>query len=171
MTRKLTVKREIRTLGIDLCKHTRLVGAVVRGGDFLDGITILAADSPLESNSIASAIIQLKFFPELRLIMTHDPRALLDASLIEKLTKLPVIAVDSKTTKPREGYQKHKLGRKTLQVKSSLPPRLLHEVLSTIWTTGSLPEPVRIAHLIARSRFFLQKTIVSKPRNKFASQG
>jgi endonuclease V-like protein UPF0215 family len=169
MTRKFTVKREIRTLGLDLCEAPRLVCAVVRGGDFLDGVAILPADSRLSNTSIVSAIIQLRFFPELRLIMTHDPRALLDTSKIEKLAKLPVIEVDSTRTRLRKSYRQYRLEGKTLQMKSSLSTRILGEVLSTTWTTGTLPEPVRIAHLIARSRFFLQKSTVSKPRNKFAS--
>ncbi len=45
MTRRLTVKKEIRTLGLDLCNPQRLVGAVVTGVTFLDGVMIFPSRS------------------------------------------------------------------------------------------------------------------------------
>ena len=93
MTRKLTIKKEIRTLGLDLCNPRRLVGAVVRGGVYLDGVLVFPSNPIPESRSIASAILETRFFPELRLIMTHDPKARTDPRVIEKWTKLPVIQI------------------------------------------------------------------------------
>jgi len=97
---------------------------------------------------------QLTIFSELRLIMTHDPETRLDPNVIERSTKLPVIQVDATKKTQSEGFESYKIGRKHLLVRSSLPPRILQKILSTTWTTGMLPEPLRIAHLLARSRFF-----------------
>ena len=168
MTRNLTVKKEIRTLGLDLCNPRRVVGAVTRGGNYLDGVLVLPPKPTLNTIWIASAIIRTRFFPELRLIMMHDPETQLDAKVIERLTKLPIITVDSTRKRQSDGFKSYKVREKQLQVKSSLPSEILQEILSTTWTTGILPEPLRVTHLLARSRFF-GKTHVSKPTNKFAS--
>src|SRR5712692_10460970 len=95
MTRRLTVKKEIRTLGLELCNPRRLVGAVVRGCVFLDGIVVFPSNPIPKSKSIRSAILGTRFFPELRLVMTHDPKGRLDAKVIERVTRLPVIQIDS----------------------------------------------------------------------------
>ena len=168
MTRSLTVKKEIRTFGLDLCNPLRVVGAVTRGGDYLDGVLLLPSNPRLETKWIASEIIRTRFFPELRLIMTHDPETQLDPMEIERLTKLPVITVDSTRKRQSDGFKSYKVGQRQLKVKSPLPPRILQEILCTTLTTGTLPEPLRIAHLLARSRFS-GKTHISKPTNKFAS--
>jgi endonuclease V-like protein UPF0215 family len=168
MTRSFAVKKEIRTLGLDLCNPRRLVGAVTRGGYYLDGILVLTLNPRLKTTLIASEILRSRFFPELRLIMTYDPETRLDPKVIERLTRLPVIRVDSTRNRQSDGFKSFKIGRKQLQAKSSLPPRILRQILFTTWTTGILPEPLRVAHLLARSRFFHGKTRVSKPTNKFA---
>jgi endonuclease V-like protein UPF0215 family len=157
MTRKLTVKREIRTLGLDLCNPRRLVAAVVRGGHYLDGVLVFSSKPILRSSSIASAILKTRFFPELRLIMTHDPEMRLKPRLIERLTNLPVIEVDSKRKTRSAGFEPYSVRGRNLHAKTSLQPRTLQEILLTTWTMGMLPEPLRIAHLIARSRFFRKK--------------
>ena len=154
MTRKLTIKKEIRTLGLDLCNPRRMMGAIVRGGVYLDGVTVFQCNPNPKSSSIATAILGTRFFPELRLIMTHEPETQLDIKIIEKLTKLPVIQVNSARKRNPNGFKPYKVGRKKLQVKSSLMPRSLQEILFTTWTTGTLPEPLRIAHLLGRARFF-----------------
>lgn len=157
MTRKLTVKKEIRTLGIDLCNPRRTVGAIARGGSLLDGITLLPFGSA-GPQSLGPAIRRSKFFPELRTIMIHDPRSRLDARIINKMTKLPIIEVRSKGRPSSDGYMPVKIGRKQLWVRTSLPAQVAREVLSTTWTAGALPEPLRIAHLVAGSRFFREKS-------------
>jgi len=154
MTRRFTVKKEIRTLGLDLCNPRRFVGAVVRGGTFLDGVLVFPSKPYPMSKSIGSAIFGTRFFPELRVIMIHDPKGRLDAKVIERLTRLPVIQIDSVRKRSSNGFKPYKVGRKWVRVKSLLPPGVLQEILSTTWTTGTVPEPLRIAHLVARSRFF-----------------
>src|SRR2546427_5950473 len=167
MTRSLTVKKEIRTLGLDLCNPLRVVGAITRVVDYLDGVLVLPSNPTTETTLNASKIIRTRFFPELRLIMTHDPEKQLDPDLIERLTKLPVITVVSRRKRQSDGFKSYKVRQKQLQVKSSLSPRILQEILSTTSAIGILPEPLRIAHLLTRSRFS-RKTYVSKPTNKFA---
>jgi endonuclease V-like protein UPF0215 family len=158
MTRKLNVKKEIRTLGLDLCNPKRLVSAIVRGGVYIDGVETFPSNPVLDSRAIGSAILGTRFFRELRLIMTHDPKTRLDTKTIERLTKLPVIRVNLVRERNPGGFKPYKVGRKELQVESSLLPRTLQEILSTTWTTGNLPEPLRIAHLLGRSRFFEKNT-------------
>jgi endonuclease V-like protein UPF0215 family len=153
MTRSLTVKKEIRTLGLDLCNPRRLVGAVTRGGDYLDGVLVLPSKPTFETTWIASAIMRTRFFPELRLIMTHDSKTQLDPMVIERFTKLPVVQVNSTRKRRSSGFKPYKVGQKQLLVKSTLSPSVLQEILSTTWATGIFPEPIRIAHLLARSRF------------------
>jgi endonuclease V-like protein UPF0215 family len=153
LTRKLTVKKEIRTLGLDLCNQRRFVGTIVRGGLYLDGVLAFPSESAPNNSSIASMIIGTRFFPELRLIMTHDPEERLDSSRTEKLTGLPVIEVDTARTGKSGGFKSYAVGKKNLQAKSTLEPEVLQKIFSTTWVMGTLPEPLRIAHLIAGSRF------------------
>src|SRR5712692_10064632 len=153
MTRSLTVKKEIRILGLDLCNPRRLVGVVTRGGDYLDGVLVLPSRVMFETTWIASAIMRTRFFPELRLIMTHDPKTQLDPKVIESLTKLPVVQVNSTRKRQSSDFKPYKVGQKQLLVKSTLSPSVFQEILSTTWATGIFPEPIRIAHLLARSRF------------------
>jgi len=67
------------------------------------------------------------------------------------LTRLPVIQVNSEKKKKSSGFRQYKVGKKELQVKSALIPVVLQEIVSITWATGMLPEPCRIAHLLARS--------------------
>jgi hypothetical protein len=163
MTRQLTVKKEIRTLGLDLCNPRHFVGAVVRGGSYLDGVVVFPQEASPKSRQIAKTIAWTKFFPELRLIMTHDPKARLNAQVLERATKLPVIQIDSAWRRRSDGFVSHEVRGKRVQTKSSLPSSVVEEVLSTTWTMGTMPEPLRVAHLIARSRYFREK-------NSFPSQ-
>lgn len=157
MTRRLTVKKEIRTLGVDLCNPRRLIGAIVRGGAFLDGVVVFPSKPIPNSRSMASAITAMRFFPELRLIMVHGPEKRLEPRIIERLTKLPVIQINSSREGKTDGYKPYRIGRKLLGIKSRLPLEVIQEILSTTWVIGRLPEPVRIAHLLGRSRLFRQK--------------
>ena len=158
MTRRFGVKKEIRTLGIDLCNPKRVVGAVVRGGLYLDGIAVSASKSNGWNTSIASGVVGMRFYPELKLIMTHDTEQRLDIRKIERVTRLPVIQVhaSNRGTLP-DNFQRFRIQRKELMVRSTLDARIVEEVLKRTWTTGSLPESLRVAHLIARSRFLGKK--------------
>ena len=154
MTRRFTVKKEIRSLGIDLCNPRRVIGAVVRGGLYLDGIVVFSSKPHRLNASIASEIARTRFYPELKLIMTHDPEQRLDFRKIERMTRLPVIDVRPGIRETGvNGFRRFRVARKELEVRSSLEPGIVLEVLERTLTTGSLPESLRIAHLIAKSRF------------------
>lgn len=158
MTRRFAVKKEIRSLGIDLCNPKRVIGAVVRGGLYLDGIVVFGPSSNGWNASIASQVVGSPFYEELKLIMTHDSEQRLDIRKVEKVTRLPVIQVHSGTRGTLPGnFQRFKIHRKELMVRSTLDTRIVEEVLKRTWTTGSLPESLRVAHLIARSRFLGKK--------------
>ena len=158
MTRRFAVKKEIRSLGVDLCNPKRVVGAVVRGGLYLDGLVVFAPKSKGWNASIAREIVGSRFYPELKLIMTHDNEQRLDIGKIERVTRLPVIQVHSSArgTLP-DSFQRVRIQRRELMVRSTLEARIVEEVLKRTWTTGSLPEPLRVAHLIARPRYLGKK--------------
>ena len=160
MTRKFVIKKEIRSLGIDLCKPSRVIGAVVRGGLFLDGLVVFSPEPRRWKASIANEILQTRFYPELKLIMTHDPARKLNIGQIEKQTRLPVIDVRAATEKRSKGYDLFTVGKRWLQAKTSLETKTVQEILSRTWTTGSFPESLRIAQLVAKSRFSSKKPAV-----------
>ena len=154
MTRRFAIKKEIRSLGIDLCNPKHIVGAIVRGGLYLDGVVVFSRGPTPWNSSIANEIVRTRFYPELKLIMTHDPYQKLDFRKIEKSTKLPVLEVSSKpkpTTPDR--FRGFRIGKKEVFVKGRLETRIVEKVLERTWTMGFLPESLRVAHLIARSRF------------------
>jgi endonuclease V-like protein UPF0215 family len=162
LTRRFTVKKEIRSLGIDLCNPACVIGAVVRGGLFLDGIVVFSPKPNQWNASIARGVIRTRFYPELKLIMTQDPEQRLDIRKIERMTRLPIIEVRASTGEIRlNGFRRFRVARKELYARSSLETRMVQEVLERSWTTGSLPESLRVAHLITKSRFSWEKTPVS----------
>lgn len=154
MIRRMTIKEEIRSLGIDLCNSERTLGAIVRGGLYLDGLAIFSFKPNQPNASIANGILHTRFYPELKLIMTHDPEQRLDFRRVEKTTRLPVLEVRSTTGKKEpQVFKGFRIGRRRIGVESSLETGIVQEILRRTWTTGSLPEPLRVAHLIANTRF------------------
>jgi len=151
MTRLLrTVKKEIRILGIDFCNPRAVTAAVLRGGQFLDGVFTLRDPGRLSEREIASRIIGTRYFPELRAIMIHDLKNRSNTDTIEKATRLPVITVSS--IRPRRpGFRAAPAGRGRLWVRTSLPGETLSRILSLTTVLGSLPEPARVAHLLAKT--------------------
>ncbi len=142
------VKREIRILGLDTCRIDEVVGAVVRGGYFLDGVIRLRLPDNHVDRDLARGILVTKYYPELRAIMVHDPGLRLKPSRLEKVARLPVIAV-SRKRRPgtRDAAFHSELG--TLFHQSRLPKSVVDKILSLTWTCGRLPEPLRVAHLLA----------------------
>jgi endonuclease V-like protein UPF0215 family len=153
LTRRFAIKKEIRSLGIDLCNPGRVIGAVVRGGLYIDGIVVFSPKPTQWNVSIANGVIRTRFYPELKLIMTHDPDRRLEIRKIERMTRLPIIEVRARTRGRLNGFRRFRVSKKELQIRSSLETRIVQEVLERTWTTGSLPESLRVAHLIAKSRF------------------
>ncbi len=152
-----TVKKEIRILGLDFCRNDRITGAVVRGGQFLDGMLTIPNHPRLSDREIGLQILKTRYYPELRAVMTHDALRRSEPKTIEKTTRLPVIRVAAR--KPsRRGYKIVQAKRGRLWVQTELPSETIERIISLTWTFGKLPEPARIAHLLARTR------IPAKPR-------
>lgn len=144
-----TVKKEMRTLGLDGCNPKRIIGVVVRGGYFLDGAVLFENKS---GNSLGAQIVNIPYYPELRCIMLHDQTNRLKTASIERQTGLPLIKVSnhSNSSKKETMVSVRKRGR--LSVKTRLPTSTLEKILGLTWTIGRLPEPVRVAHLLARAQ-------------------
>ncbi|HZY93919.1 MAG TPA: hypothetical protein VFE98_03545 [Candidatus Bathyarchaeia archaeon] len=158
MTRQITtVKKEIRILGIDTCNPKCTIGAVVRGGYWLDGIILLSQRSVKDPLTIAETILGTRYYAEVRSIMTHDAANLLDPEVIEKVTRLPVIQVS--TSQKPGNYSRFYGSHGKLWVKTKIPGSTLEKIVAVTWTARPMPEPVRLAHLLSRTR-----SIPPKPR-------
>jgi endonuclease V-like protein UPF0215 family len=145
-----TVKREIRILGLDTCNSDMTVGVTVRGGLYFDGVISFPTVKIDASTKYAGRIIDAAFFPELRAIMIHNPNGKIDSTLIERLTNLPTIVVSNREPRQSRGYRvvEWNLGR--LWMKTRLQANTLKKILAVAWTIGKLPEPLRLAHLLAK---------------------
>jgi len=146
----LRVKKEIRLLGLDACNPCLTIGAVVRGGLYLDGVMAFTQDAEGEADRLAKQIVKSRYFPELRTIMLHDPRGLLDPNTVQQITRLPVISISLDSRFEAQGYRLYGNDRKQLWIKTDLESPSLEKILSLTKSGASLPEPLRIAHLLAK---------------------
>jgi endonuclease V-like protein UPF0215 family len=144
------VKNEIRILGLDTCNSHLIVGVTVRGGLYFDGVISFPSDRIDASRKYARRITESAFFPELRAIMIHNPNGAIDSLSVEKITRLPTIAVSNREPDQGGGYKivEGNLGR--LWIKTRLQSATLKKILAVAWTTGNLPEPLRVAHLLGK---------------------
>jgi len=144
------VKEEIRTLGLDRCNSRLTIGVIVRGGLYLDGIVSFPIYPNDGSRRCARRIIESAYFPELRAIMLHAANDQLDSGVMERVTKLPTMAISREKPDRGGGYYGFQgpLGR--LWVKTRIESTTLKKILSVSWTIGNLPEPLRVAHLLAK---------------------
>ena len=154
MTRHVRgVKKEIRILGLDECNHGLIVGVIVRGGLYLDGVISFLPDLRNTSVERARRIVESAYFPELRAIMLHGRNDELDSATVERITNLPTITISEKKPKIRPGYKRMDGNTGRLWVKTRIQSTILRMILAASWTTGKLPEPLRVAHLLARLNF------------------
>jgi len=144
------VKKEVRLLGLDACNRRLTIGAVVRGGLYLDGILAFTRDAEGEVDRLAKQIAKSRYFPELRTIMLHDPRGLLDLNTMQQITRLPVISISLDSRFEAQGYRLYGKDPKQLWIKTDLESPSLEKILSLTKSGASLPEPLRIAHLLAK---------------------
>lgn len=155
------VKKEIRILGLDFCSPKTVTGAVVRGGDFLDGIVSFPNSMELDDREVALRIIGTRFYPELRAVMIHDPLFRSRPKIVEKVTKLPVMRV-SNVRPLHRGFRMVQLARGRLWVQTGLSRETLEKIVSVTWTFGRLPEPARVAHLLSRTRVLPRPSMYDK---------
>ncbi|MFH0868335.1 MAG: DUF99 family protein [Candidatus Woesearchaeota archaeon] len=174
------LKKEMRVIGIDDSPFNKfkkgnvsVIGAVFRGGLFLDGVlsTKAAIDGNNATRKIAEMINKCKFKPQLQCIFLDGIAVggfnVIDIKELNKKTKIPVIVVIRR--KPDINNIKKILIRlnkknkiKLLDKAGSVIPvdkiyiqltglsiEKAKEILKIVCTRSLIPEPVRIAHLIA----------------------
>jgi hypothetical protein len=154
-------------------KKTLLIGTFFRGGNFIDGVvsTKINVDGNDATNKIIELVKKTKFYPQLRAIMLDGIAVggfnVIDITKIHQKTKIPVIVVVRKypdfkeiervliklKKKPkikllRKAGKVHKAGSIFIQF-AGLDLEEAKEILKITCTRSFIPEPVRVAHIIA----------------------
>jgi len=174
------LKKEIRVVGIDDAPFNKfkkgnvvVIGAVFRGGSWLDGIlsTKVGIDGNNATKKIADMISKCKFKPQLQCIFLNGIAVggfnVIDVEELSKKTKLPVIVIIrknpdiekiKKTLIKINKKSKIKLIEKAGSViqigeiyvqLTGLEIEKAKELIEITCTRSLIPEPIRIAHLIA----------------------
>jgi len=144
------IKEEIRILGLDLCYEELTVGVVSRGGLYLDGLISFRPDPKNPSSGLARGIVDSAFFPELRVVMLHQVDNGGDPRSMERIINLPTMTVSEDEPRRRRGYKAIHSSQGRLWVKTRLEHIILRKILDISWTYGRLPEPLRVAHMLAK---------------------
>jgi len=174
------LKKEIRVIGIDDAPFNKfkkgkvlVVGAVFRGGLYLDGIlsTKVIIDGNNATKKITDMINKSKFKPQLQCIFLDGIAVggfnIIDIKQLSKKTTLPVIVIirrnpNIKIIKETLIRIKKKNKIKLIDKAGSVIPigkiyaqitglsiEKAKEILNIVCTRSLIPEPIRIAHLIA----------------------
>ena len=155
-------------------KQVLVIGTVYRGGNFMDGLisTYAEVDGNDSTEKIISMINRSKHKPQLQAIMLKGIAIggfnVIDIQLLSKKTKLPVIVImkdkpdiekiEKALENVREGKNKMELIRKAGKITKAgvlytqsvgISSRKLAELIKLTCTRGKVPEPIRVAHLIA----------------------
>lgn len=178
-------KKEIRVIGIDDSpfnkfkdKKVLVVGVVMRGGSWIDGIlsTKVDVDGNDSTKKLAEMINKSKFKPQLQCIFLDGIAVagfnVIDVKELSKKTKLPVVVVIrrmpdieniKKTLIKINKKEKIKLIEKAgnvIQVNeifvqlTGIDLEEAKKILKIVCTRSLIPEPLRLAHLIASGIFF-----------------
>ncbi|MEM5829038.1 MAG: DUF99 family protein [Candidatus Aenigmatarchaeota archaeon] len=179
----IMIKREVRVIGWDDTKFERnqkdkvtLIGVIVRGGSFLDGMltTKVAYDGLDATEKIAKAINNSRHKDQLRYIMTNGISFagfnLVDIKELYKFTNLPTIAIMRKmpnikkfidAMKIFDDFEKRKeivknagkiyffQKKRIYYQKSGISKKEAEELIAITATHSNVPEPIRLAHIIA----------------------
>ena len=154
-------------------KKVLIVGVIYRGGHFMDGIisTYVSVDGKDATSKIASMINKCKFKSQLRCILLKGIAVAgfnaIDIKKLNSLTKLPVIVVmrhypqvkkientliklkmNSRISLIKNAGEIHKIGNLYVQFSGTTLSQT-REFLKITITHSLIPEPLRIAHLIA----------------------
>jgi hypothetical protein len=116
----------------------------------MDGVISTSPNRKSVMREWGRRIVDSAYFPELKAIMLHNPNDDLDSLLLERITGLPTMSISKDSPNHGRGYETYhgSLGR--LWVKTRLESTILKKTLTASWTIGKLPEPLRVAHLLAR---------------------
>ncbi len=174
------VKKEIRVIGIDDSPFNKfkdrkvlVVGVVMRGGSWVDGIlsTKVDVDGSDATKKLAEMINKCKFKPQLQCIFLNGIAVggfnVIDVQYLNKKTKLPVIVIIrrmpnisniKKTLVKINKKEKIKLIQKAgnvVQINNiysqltGINPEDAKKILKIVCTRSLVPEPLRLAHLIS----------------------
>jgi endonuclease V-like protein UPF0215 family len=154
-------------------KNVLVVGTVFRGGSWLDGV--LSTEVKVDGNNSTKKLIEMinkcKFKPQIQCIILDGIAFggfnIVDVELLNKKTKIPVIIVirrmpDFKKIKStlkklrkerkykliEKAGEVHKVGKIYVQIKG-ISLEDAKKVLKISCTRSLLPEPIRIAHMVA----------------------
>ncbi len=180
----MKIKDEIRIIAWDDCafrfrqKQVLVVGAVFRGGKFLDGLlsTKIKKDGMDATEKMINAIKKSRHFDQLSLVMldgiSYAGFNLIDIKELNKKTKLPVITIQRKlpnikkfsdTMKMFKDYKKRiaivkKAGKfyrykvpagQVFYQRHGISDDSCRKILDITCIRSNVPEPLRVAHLIA----------------------
>ena len=147
------IKEEIRILGLDACNPGLTVGVVARGGLYLDGVISFPPNPKNAMRECARRIVDSAYFPELRALMVHNPNDEGDFRSLERNTGLPTIVISNDEPRHGQGYRVFDGSLARVWVKTGFELTILGKILTASWTFGRLPEPLRVAHLLASLDF------------------
>ncbi len=180
---RLHLKPELRILGIDdsplLSEDILVVGAVMRGGDWLEGVvrTCIARDGLDATEKLVDMVTRSKHFGQIRVIMLNGVTMggfnVVDLEALYEKTGTPVISImrrlpDMESIKsalnnlsePERRYNLILKAGEVIEVptKRGEPVYMQYkgideasalEIVRSSSTHSRIPEPVRVAHLIA----------------------
>lgn len=150
-----------------------VVGTIFRGGTLIDGIltTKVAIDGTNSTKKLIEMVNKSKFKPQLRCILLNGIALagfnVIDIEELNKKTRIPVIVVIRKypdfkkieeTLKKINQHKKYKLIQKAGPVeqvgkiyiqRKGITKKKAEEILKLTCTRSLIPEPIRVAHLIA----------------------
>ncbi|MFH1181999.1 MAG: DUF99 family protein [Candidatus Woesearchaeota archaeon] len=159
-------------------KKTLILGVFYRGGNFLDGVlsSYAKVDGSDATMKIACMALKSKFYTQLRAIMLNGIAVggfnIVDIRKLNKKTGIPVIVVMRKLPKMGEieaALKKLKMGKKIRLIKSAGEIRKsgkvfiqvagtsfeeAAEIVKLTATHSFVPEPIRVAHLVASGLAF-----------------
>ena len=174
------IKKEIRIIGIDDSpfnkfkdKEVLVVGVIMRGGLFVDGVlsTRVDVDGSNATSKIAKMINKCKFKPQLQCIFLNGIAVagfnVVDVRQLSKETRIPVVVVirtNPDIAKIKDTLakirQKNKIkliekAGKVIQIDNvfvqliGIDLEKAKEILRIVCTRSLIPEPLRLAHIIA----------------------
>lgn len=172
-------KSQIRVLGVDDGPFTRstervlVVGTVYRGGDFMDGVlsTSVMRDGDDATDAIIAMIRKSKWHPIIQYILFNGIAVggfnVIDVRKLATQTGIPVIVVvrrmpdllnicrilkrlkmGAKAKLIEQAGELHKIGKVWVQL-TGLTPERATQIMRITCTRAEIPEPIRIAHIIA----------------------
>jgi hypothetical protein len=155
-------------------RKVRIIGAIFRGGSFMDGVlsTEIEVDGLDATEKITESITNSRHYDQLSYVMlngiTLGGLNLVDIKKLHKKTGLPVIVVQRKKPNKKEfgltlkifsDYKKRlnivkNAGkfckwRKLYYQKAGMTKTAVEQILEITCTRSLIPEPLRVAHLIA----------------------